>query len=302
MAGESNGQRRLADHRGRHRPAHDHELHGTDVSANSGFSTGNVIVASFVDANAAASAADYTASINWGDDHITTGTVVAGSTPGTFLVQGSNTYVNPGTYPLSTTITLNSALGGNRSIVTSTTTVAFPVITATGVDVSGSAKRSITNQAVATFTVPDPNRPVSQFTATINWGDGTTTAGTITGSNGSFQVLGTHTYATPGNFTVTTNIGGGTTAGDVPGTTATATSTATISAQSGVAVALLAVGAGPGGGPRSTSTTPATAPSASASWPSTPPSPAASASPWATSTATAPTTSSSAPAPAAGRR
>ena len=37
------------------------------------------------------------------------------------------------------------------------------------------------------------------FTATINWGDGTTTAGTVIGSNGSFTVAGGHTYADEGS-------------------------------------------------------------------------------------------------------
>jgi hypothetical protein len=39
--------------------------------------------------------------------------------------------------------------------------------------------------------------------ATIDWGDGTTTAGTIAGSNGSFAVTGSHTYATTGQDTIT---------------------------------------------------------------------------------------------------
>lgn len=36
----------------------------------------------------------------------------------------------------------------------------------------------------------------SDFTATINWGDGTVSAGTISGG-GKFQVTGTHTHASP---------------------------------------------------------------------------------------------------------
>jgi hypothetical protein len=36
--------------------------------------------------------------------------------------------------------------------------------------------------------------------ATINWGDGTTTSGTVTGSNGAFTVAGGHTYADEGSF------------------------------------------------------------------------------------------------------
>jgi hypothetical protein len=62
------------------------------------------------------------------------------------------------------------------------------------------------------------------FAATIDWGDGTATAGSVSGSAGSFTVSGSHTYAAPGTDTVTVTL-----ADDAPGTaTATATSTATV--------------------------------------------------------------------------
>ncbi len=49
--------------------------------------------------------------------------------------------------------------------------------------------------AVATVHDPGSTDPASAFTATIDWGDGTTTAGTVTGSNGNYTVSGSHTYA-----------------------------------------------------------------------------------------------------------
>src|SRR5260370_17233447 len=59
---------------------------------------------------------------------------------------------------------------------------------------------------VATFTDTDLTDLFGGFTATIDWGDGTTSPGTITGSNGSFSVLGGHTYPDEGNFTLTPTI------------------------------------------------------------------------------------------------
>ena len=53
---------------------------------------------------------------------------------------------------------------------------------------------------VATFTDRNPDAPTSDFTATIDWGDGTTTAGTITEIQHVFQVSGTHAYLQPGHF------------------------------------------------------------------------------------------------------
>jgi hypothetical protein len=80
----------------------------------------------------------------------------------------------------------------------------------------------VTNQTVASFTDSNAAAVASNFTATINWGDGTTSAGTITGGP-TFLVSGTHTYAVGGTFTVSVTISDA-----APGTgTATVLDTAT---------------------------------------------------------------------------
>jgi PKD domain-containing protein len=79
------------------------------------------------------------------------------------------------------------------------------------------------NGQVATFTDADPNGTASDYSATINWGDGTTSAGTVTGS-GPFSVGGTHIYAAPGSYQVTVSIS------DVGGSAATATGSAAVAA------------------------------------------------------------------------
>ena len=53
---------------------------------------------------------------------------------------------------------------------------------------------------VATFADANTSDTASSFTATIDWGDGTTTSGTVAGSNGAFTVTGGHTYADEGSF------------------------------------------------------------------------------------------------------
>ena len=55
---------------------------------------------------------------------------------------------------------------------------------------------------VAHFQDSDPNEPVSNLLALINWGDGTTSPGTIAGGGGVFNVLGSHTYAEEGSYNV----------------------------------------------------------------------------------------------------
>jgi hypothetical protein len=79
---------------------------------------------------------------------------------------------------------------------------------------------------VATFTDPDATATASEYSATINWGDGSApTAGTITGpTGGPFSVIGTHTYIEEGTYPITIVI----TDVDNPTNTATATSTANV--------------------------------------------------------------------------
>jgi hypothetical protein len=53
-----------------------------------------------------------------------------------------------------------------------------------------------------TFTHGDGTEPVGNFVTSINWGDGTTTAGTVTQSGTSYLLKGSHTYTQPGSFSV----------------------------------------------------------------------------------------------------
>jgi hypothetical protein len=65
----------------------------------------------------------------------------------------------------------------------------------------------------ASFSDLDPNANAKDFTATINWGDGHSTNGTITANNkGGFDVSGTNTYLSPGVYSINVDIadfGGG---------------------------------------------------------------------------------------------
>src|SRR5690349_5642947 len=86
--------------------------------------------------------------------------------------------------------------------VTNTVNVSDPNVVAQGVAAfnltEGSA--TLTNVLVATFT--DPGNPApgnhedaGDYSASIAWGDGTSSAGTIVNNNdGTFSVYGTHTY------------------------------------------------------------------------------------------------------------
>jgi hypothetical protein len=59
---------------------------------------------------------------------------------------------------------------------------------------------------VATFSDNNPGVSPSSFTATITWGNGQTTAGTASGSNGNFTVSGSMTYAQEGRYPLSVTV------------------------------------------------------------------------------------------------
>ena len=92
---------------------------------------------------------------------------------------------------------------GNNS-ASATTSFAEPSI-----NVSGSIRtrsRTLTNFQTATFTHASGVEPTSAFSATINWGDGTTSAGTISLSGTTYIVRGSHTYSSTIRHTITTTV------------------------------------------------------------------------------------------------
>jgi hypothetical protein len=62
------------------------------------------VVASFTSANPLATAASFTAQITWGDTHQSAGTITPNGQGG-FNVSGSNTYAQPGTFPITVVVT-----------------------------------------------------------------------------------------------------------------------------------------------------------------------------------------------------
>ena len=91
--------------------------------------------------------------------------------------------------------------GGSTATANSSAAVADAPLTASAVAVSATEGAAFSG-VVATFTDANPGATAGEFSATITWGDGTSSAGTISAANGGFRVSGSHTYADEGNYAV----------------------------------------------------------------------------------------------------
>ena len=115
----------------------------------------------------------------------------------------------------------DNPVGGTDLAVTDDFAYAEPTALSTGLTISGIVGAPLTAK-VASFTDADPNGAAGDFTALIDWGDGTSpTAGSITANGSSgFDVTGTHTYAATGTFSIivsVTDVGGSRTSGKSTG-------------------------------------------------------------------------------------
>jgi hypothetical protein len=170
---------------------------GSSISATEGTATAaGVQVATFTDSNAGDTAASFTASIDWGDGTTTTGTVLGSN--GAFTVTGGpHTYADEGSAGVTTTVT-RIADSATATISGQATVSEADALTLTGSNISGTAGQPLNNVQVATFTDTFAGNVAADFTAVIDWGDGTTTLGAVSGASGAFTVDGSHTYAAGG--------------------------------------------------------------------------------------------------------
>ncbi len=153
-----------------------------------------------------ATQSDFTATITWGNNTISTGVVapIPNSPPGSFSVAGTTSYATAGTYTI--TIVVQDNMGDSTTIV-STADVANPVLTPvpTTVNLSTGVIPS-PSPTIGSFFDTDTSAGQGNFTASINWGDGNSSIGTVTGSAGSFAVSGTNLYAAPGTYNITITV------------------------------------------------------------------------------------------------
>ncbi len=159
-------------------------------------------VASFTDANPLTDPTSYEADVYWGDNNFTGGTIAPDGNGG-FTVTAHKTYTAGGAYAIDVYLKDIAANATHHfhgfAIVNNASpkveTVDFYAIE--GIPSTG---------AVGSFTHPNTNLTVADFVVSINWGDGSVTPGLVGGSNGSFNVGGSHIYHQAGNYPITLTV------------------------------------------------------------------------------------------------
>jgi photosystem II stability/assembly factor-like uncharacterized protein len=153
---------------------------------------------------------DHTAMINWGDSTTSPG-AIATNPSGGYMVTGTHPF-EEGNYTI--TITITDALGNTVSVPAMLTVNDAPLTP------KPLTFRTTVGQpypkTLGTFVDGNPLAPVGDFTVTINWGDHTTSPGTLVArGNGVFSIFGPNkTYRTVGSYPVSiaiTDTGGSTT-------------------------------------------------------------------------------------------
>ena len=208
------------------------------------------LAATFTDAGGAT---PYSATIDWGDGSSSTGTVTFANGVGT--IEGSNVYADNGTY--SVTISVQDDDGvSSQVIATANIANVAPVVTPAVATINVDQGQTV-DQVLANFEDPGFSSfqagTVESFTASIDWGDGTTSDGVVVATNGSVglpttgSVSGQHVFDTPGTYsvvvTVTDDDGGANSATliiEVADVAATLDAVAPIAGDEGSSVALLA--------------------------------------------------------------
>jgi hypothetical protein len=181
---------------------------GTNVSATEGQPFSGP-VATFKDPDPAATAAEYTATIDWGDGPPVTPGAVTGPVGGAFTVSGTHTYAEETSSPYTMKVVITDMDNpGNTATVTPSASVSDAGL-ATPVCPTAISPQTF-NGATAGFSDANPGMHLEDFPSanvTIDWGDGTATSnGTVGGPNPYAVSGGPHTYSGTGNFTISTTV------------------------------------------------------------------------------------------------
>jgi hypothetical protein len=203
------------------------------VGVTEGAPLDDVTVATFTDPSGNGPLTKYSATVDWGDGTSSPGTISGPDANGVYTVKGSHVYAeesspeHPGSNPYTLTVSVQetsyqlsvvgngiasdpATFGGSTGQGSASVTVADPAVVAKGgLTLIFLECQALPGVPVATFTDPGGPEAAGDYSATIQWGDGSTSTGTITGpdAGGVFTVLGSNAFAEEGTFQATVTIG-----------------------------------------------------------------------------------------------
>jgi hypothetical protein len=128
-----------------------------------------------------------------------------------FSAQDAGSHRFPGAVTLRTggSQTVTATDTGTASVNGTSAGVAIPpedAVTGSSQSFTGFDRLALTNLTIATFTHGNNSEAPGEFAASIDWGDGTTSKGTVTASGPGYQVTAGHTYADEGNFAIVVTV------------------------------------------------------------------------------------------------
>jgi hypothetical protein len=163
---------------------------GATQTVNEGGTTAPITgIATFTNPAGAEPVGYFTATISWGDGTTSTGTVVS-TGGGSYRVDApTHTYADEDASPFPVTVTVAHQTQPPLSVTGATITVNEVQLT----NLTGGGATQLLNEGgvttpiggIATFTDPAGAEPVGDYTATIDWGDGTTSPGTVVNAGGN---------------------------------------------------------------------------------------------------------------------
>ena len=142
------------------------------------------------------------------------GTITSSNGGKTLTIAGTLTQVNADLSTLTDndsttaadTLSVTATDGFGNSGTKSTAIGVTPADSFTGAGSTLTEDLLFNSVGLASFVDPNTATTAAALAASINWGDGTTSAGIVTGSHGLFEVIGSHDYVAPGNYTAEATI------------------------------------------------------------------------------------------------
>jgi hypothetical protein len=160
---------------------------GQNVSLTEGISS-PVVVALFSDPDPRDAGTDFSVTITWGDGKTSSGTV-SPAAGGLFQVTGSHAYAEEGNDVVAVSIQDDRGASASASAAA---TVADAPLTPIPITLTVTGNKNFTG-IVGLFTDADPAGAATDYTATITWDDGSTSAGKVSGP-GPFVVTAAHKF------------------------------------------------------------------------------------------------------------